>query len=77
MKKLKDFLVRHNIIKTIFSEEGFVYIDDSKLATNEITNVVKWLGTQYYYGYYKNKDKKLIENFEFHFPEYKGYIRLY
>ena len=76
-RKIRLFLIRHSIIRTAFVEDGFIYLDNFRKPTNEITGAIKWLGTQHYHGYYKDKDKALIETFEKDYPQYKGYIWLY
>jgi hypothetical protein len=77
---IKKFLIQRNIIKSTFTEEGFVYVEKQNgkfIPTANITDTIKALGIKSYYGYYKNSDKMLIEMFELAYPEYKGYIWLW
>ena len=77
-RKIKKFLVRHNLIKTTFVEDGIVYIDsETGGPTNDDLSRVKFLGSKSYYGYYRDEGRKITEMFENDYPQYKGYIWLY
>lgn len=75
-KKLKKFLVKHNIIKDHFYIDSFIYIKAGK-PCKEITTIIKWLKSLCIYTYYKNIDKKAFEILNKEYPEYKGYINIY
>ena len=77
-RKIKNFLIEHDIIKSTFVEDGIVFIGEGYAKpTNEYSDTVKFLGTKEYYGYFKDTDRKLTEMFELAYPLYKGYIWLY
>ena len=73
---IRRFLIRHNVIKGTFCEQGFIYIKNHK-PTNEITDIIKWLDEVSVHCYFKQKDTLMINILNEKYPEYKGLIWLY
>ena len=75
-KNFKKFLVKHNLIKDTFIQDGMVYFYAGK-PTKEPTDLVKWLGDVTVYCFYKDMNKKCLELLEKNYPKYKGFIYLF
>ena len=73
---IKKFLIKHNIIKGTFCEQGLIYIENHK-PSKEPTDIIKWLDEVSVHCYYKEKDKLLLNILEEKYPKYKGHIWLY
>ena len=74
--KIKKFLVKHNIIKDDFVEEGLIYISAGE-PSKEMTDKVKWLGEVRLHCYYRDKDRLAFEALNKKYPQYKGFIYLF
>lgn len=74
---LKNFLIKHNIIKGRFYIESFVYVDERSKVPVDMSDCVKWLMPFEITCLYKNKDKVAFQMLEDRYPEYKGFINLF
>lgn len=75
---IKEFLVKHNIIKGRFYIEGFVYVKDKDGDDVVImSDTIKWLSPFYLECKYKDKDRLAFQMLNYKYPIYKGYIYLY
>lgn len=74
--KIHRFLVKHNIIKGSFLEQGFIYVVNGE-PTNEPVDCVKWLDEISLHCYYKEKNKKCFDILNEKYPQYKGFINLF
>jgi len=74
---LKEFLIKHNIIKGDFYIEPFVYINGENKNSVSLSDTVKWLQPFTLTCKYKDKDKRAFEMLNYKYPEYKGYIFLF
>ena len=76
MLKIKRLLVKHNIIKGDFIEEGMIYIAAGE-PSKEMTDKVKWLDKIHLHCYYRDKDRLAFEALNKKYPQYKGFIYLF
>lgn len=75
-RKVKNFLVKHNIIKGDFVEEGLIYISAGE-PSKEMTNKVKWLDKVRLHCYCRDKERLAFETLNKKYPQYKGFIYLF
>ena len=74
---LKQFLIKHNILKGKFLIESFVYVNEKTGLPVESSNTIKWLTPFFIECKIKEKDKRSFEMLHYKYPEYSGYINLY
>ena len=73
---MKDLLIKHNIIKSDFYIQGFIYLKNNK-PTKDVTDKIKWLEEILIHCYYKDLYKIAKEKFNNMYPQYKEYINYY
>ena len=74
---LKNFLIKHNIIKGTFYIEAFVYIDGEDKNPVSISDTIKWLRPFTLTCKYKDRNKRAFEMLNYKYPGYMGYINLF
>ena len=74
---LKEFLIKHNIIKGTFYIEPFIYVDDKSKNPVDISGTIKWLKPFTLTCKYKDKYKRAFEMLNYKYPEYMGHIFLF
>lgn len=74
---IKQFLIKHNIIKGIFLIEAFVYVDEKTGLPVQMSDTIKWLTPFLIECKIKEKDNKAFEMLHYKYPQFAGYINLY
>lgn len=74
---LKQFLIKHNILKGKFLIESFVYVDKKTGLTCDASDTIKWLQPFCIHCFYKDKDDFAFKMLHYKYPEYIGYLNLY
>lgn len=73
---LRNFLIKHNVIKGRFYIEAFVYVDDGNNPVM-MSDTVKWLQPFTITCKYKDQDRLAFEMLNYKYPMYVGYINLF
>ena len=74
---LKQFLIKHNILKGTFYIEAFVYVNEKTGLSDETSNTIKWLTPFCIKCKIKEKDERSFEMLHYKYPEFIGNINLY